>query len=79
MLNRAVWRCGWCRHWVGRSIGSQPWAANDEVTQFSERDPVTRVDLEDTLENAVELISDGKNGLQKVPVTHVSPEGGILD
>lgn len=36
------------------------------------------IDLKNPLENVVQLVRDGENGLQKAPITHVSTEGGVL-
>lgn len=76
LSNWAVRRCWRCR--VGRSLGCQTWASSNKLRQFIQRDSVLRIDLKDTLKNAIKLIRNRKNGLQEVPVPYEGPESGVI-
>lgn len=77
-FHRAVWRSEWCRRCSGRSLCSETGASHETLAKFIDRDPAVRVDLEDSLEDTVELVRDGQDGLEEVTILHVSPEGGII-
>lgn len=78
LLNRAVWRSGWCSMGSGRSLVRKPRAANDQLPKLVQCYAAVRVHLEDPLEDEMEFVRDGQDGLEEVPVTHEGLESAVI-
>ena len=66
----------WGRSTRGRH--GEPGTLDDELPQLGDGDPLQRVTLKDAPEDGVQFGRERENGLEKVGVLEVSPEGGIL-
>lgn len=77
VLNRLDWAVWRRRRGNSRSL-SEAWALKDHLVQLSNAASATSIGLEAFAENRVKLVRKRQNSLEKVPVLHVSPEGGIL-
>jgi hypothetical protein len=73
-----VGRCGGRRCGVGRFLGRETGAAHNQLAEFLQAHAPVWIHLKDTLQDRVEFIGNGKDGLQKVAVFHEGAEGGIV-
>lgn len=78
LLHWGIRRSDGCADRVGAALSSQSRATNDQLPQLIQGDSPLRVDLEDPLQNTIELVRYGKNGLEKIPVTDVGAEGRVV-